>query len=758
MTVSLAFLGRALMCAVLVGMSAGAPMIAAAQDRPAPSEPDRYTFGDMGFNERVLRGPSDAENFVFAMPGGQQIVSGAELQLDIHTFVDANPASADTPPQASAQTTDRPASAAAEALTGSRLFISFNSKRLLTVPLTRTGEQRVSIPISDTALLALGDGRHNLKVTLDARQDCTSNRLVEVALRETSSFVLPAKEVAVPLDLAALPRPLYQGSFLPEAAIIVVPDKPSVAELQAAMTTAAGFGRMTNNQLDLMLRRVSSLTPAETSSNHLILVGKPGALPLLDDITLPLKHADGAWTLNNLGGDDGVVQLAASPWAPSRGVLVVSGNSDAAVAKAAQGVAARQLLVDKNRTYSLIAKVQPEEMVVNELGSYSFADLGYNNRRAEGVGNSTLTYDFMLPEGQALDDDAFVDLQFTHSRLIDYDLSALSVFVNGSGIGSVRLSDETSALNTVRFSIPRSTVHAGRNELSIDANLVPRAACFTGDEVDLWLDVWPDSLLSIPLTAARPATMRSLSLAEYPAPFDQSPDLNNAALVVPVDDPSAWETAAGIAAELGNQTTGALANVALAYGDAVPDELRQTRDLIIIGQSSALPIVSELNAALPAPFEEGSNRAVNRQSRVVFSAAQEREEGYLQLFTAPWNSERIILAILGSNAEAVGWAADALAGSPERTRLGGNFALVVGDQVFIGGNRVVSAPSAAAATATAQESAPVSTEFSNARPPADSVSLVVPLGISVAVMALVIGTIVVVTRRRWLGGEQANKA
>mgnify|MGYP001167281389 FL=1 len=70
--------------------------------------------------------------------------------------------------------------------------------------------------------------------------------------------------------------------------------------------------------------------------------------------------------------------------------------------------------------------------------------------------------------------------------------------------------------------------------------------------------------------------------------------------------------AAHLAFDLGNRTDGTLADLVSVYAGAVPENVRQERDLLIVWRPSALPIIAELREALPALFEAGSDIAIER--------------------------------------------------------------------------------------------------------------------------------------------------
>jgi len=737
MNQSLQPLLRALLVALIILAGSGAPLAASAAEFHQQQEPaDSYTFADMGLGERTLTGPIDTTSFQFSLPAQWRLTEGTEARLALQVYLgDTSGVAAEA--------------ASGQDLEGSQLSVEFNGRRIATIELDKSGPREVAVPVPESALQPGGDGRYALRISLDSRADCDASNIVEVAIGSGSTMVLPHEEVDVPMQLDRLPRPFFQRTFFPEQALIVVPNQPTQEELQSAMTIAAGFGRMSGNRLQLGVRRAADLTRKEYASSHLLLVGKPGGLPLIGELELPVALKSEHFAADKLGADDGVVQLVASPWDDTRGVLVVSGNTDTGVLKAAQATAAGQLLVDEKRAFSIVSDVQPATIEVNELGAYTLDDLGYERQRMSGVGYGLLSYDFFIPEGYTVDEDAAFDLQFTHSRLLDYGLSGVTVLVNDSSVGSVRLSDETSGPSTSRFSIPGSAVHPGRNQLALRANLIPRATCYEEQETDLWFEVWPESLVSLPLRETRASSFRSLSLAEYPRPFTQSPNLRSSALIVPAADAASWETAAMVAADLGSRMNSSFVQIGAAFADAVPAELRETHDLIIIGRASSLPIVAELNQALPAPFEGEGDRAINRRTNVIFSPAQERSEGYLQLLTAPWDGEHMILAIMGTDDASVRQAAAVLSQPAQRAQLGGNFTLVVGDQLIVGGNRITARPDpAAAAEATAPAAAVPTQDFSGAQPPQAANSLLIPLVLSVSLILAILGAVVGITWRR----------
>lgn len=713
------------------------------RQEPTP-ENNTYSFDDLGFGEQILVGPAEVKRLQFNLPASWAIANDAAITLDLTAAV----------------TQIGDAVAGDPAIVNAVVTVALNNVRLNTLQVTNEVSRSVTLPLTEKAILAGGDdGRQELTITLQTGSECSPNQQFSLTVGASSFFELPHETIALPLDLALLPRPLYQRSFLPESATLIIPDKPSATEIQSALTVAAGLGRMTGNRLAISLQQSSALTETQYAASHLIFIGKPAGLPELEEINLPATASSTGFTSEGFQTDDGIIQIAPSPWNKEMVALVISGNTDIGVLKASQAFASRQTLVSPKATdISIIAEVNPDVNQEKPPVDQAFTDLGYEARRIAQPGTGIIVYEFFIPEGFELDSEAFIDLSFTHSALVDYEQSGLVASLNDAEIGSVRFSDATTSLSDARFIIPRSAIRAGRNTLSLRASLIPTSECFNSDTLDIWMSIWPDSIIHLPLTPAAEGLTRSLSLNEYPLPFVNSPSLNTTAFVLSTDDLSGWQAAIAIAADMGARINGLFVNLAAAYSDDVPDELRQQRDLIVVGRPSSSALITELNEALPAPYAEGSDQAISRVSQVTFRT-EGASVGNLQLLSAPWNKQRIVLAVLGSSDESLIWAGQALTAPDLRARLGGTFALVVDQQIFLGGTRLANLqPVTAPATAPATE--PISgttaltvtetistTEqpagsYSNATPPSSGPSPLLPLGISIAVMIAIVGGVI----------------
>jgi Bacterial cellulose synthase subunit len=639
---------------------------------------------------------------------------------------------------------------------GASMTVTLNKKLIATVPLIEGTNVPYEIPIPQDALIpTLNDGRHDLELFLDASTDCDLNNGLHqttVMVSSSSQFILPYKEQTPIVDLKILPRPIFQrDSVFPVDAIMVVPDQPSEQEMRAALITAASFGRFSDGNLPFSLLTSNQITQEMVTASNLIFVGKASALSQLQDVELPAPLKNNAFSPQGIQADDGILQMAVSPWSNGRAILVVSGNTDAAVVKAAQALSYGNIQTVSNSNLAIVTDVAPtteaQSIDPAELAqAHTFKDLGHDVHTIAGVGRGEFLVEFYVNPGLIAGEGAYLDLRFNNSALLDFARSGLTVFLNGKLLGGLRLSDETAATVTQRINISPSLVLPGTNQLRIQANLTAPTQCSLADLTNLWVSVLPESSLFVPLAPAIIDSNNLRALSVYPYPFVNLPTLSSAGFVLPKNDPASWAAASQIAYGFGNQAGGSVFDLAVAYDGAVPDELRNNRDLIVIGVPSDLTFISELKDSLPAPFDAGKNDPVVKNLQVTYRFAPGTSIGYLELLAAPWNPARTILAVVGSTSAGVQMATNALTDPALRNRLTGNFALINAENISVMDTRTGIGLGGIAANpeVTSQPVVPVPTLAVSS--PAARPTWILPL---VSVLALlIVGVLIIASSRR----------
>ncbi len=678
--------------------------------------------------DEVLHGPYDSKRLRFGLPPTWELQPGAELYLNLNAFF-TNPHAGEF---------------GIAAANGGSLEVTFNNHLIATIIFDWTGERTVRIPIPDEALQAVrSDGRHELYLFLNAAIDCTYDNQTSITVRANSQFYFPHDIRPPLLDLSLLPRPIYQlDSFQTDTAIVVAPDNPTREELEAAYLAVGSMARMTRNTLIPPLLLASEVTPQIAAENHIIFVGLPEAFRAFSEAEWPLAFEGGRF--EDLQAEDGLIQMTVSPESDTRVWVMVTGNEEQGLRKAAQAFSSGALRTSGRPDVALVSNVESSIAITEVPDDRTFSDLGYSVQTANGFGVHYFDIKFYLPPGMTTSEDAYLDLRFNHSAMIDFARSGMLVYLNDRIIGSTRFSEDSAKQGQEDFVLPRYALLPGVNRLVIAADLIPTDYCSNLVLSNLWITLTPDSLLHLPLMPMQFALMDFRNLGNYPNPFVASPTLSSLAFILPPDDPQTWKLGALVAADLSRRRGGAILEFGVAFADEIPDAFRQ-RDWIMLGRPSALPVLSEMAEALPVPFRPGEDIAAEQGLQISYRIPAGTSLGYLELFAPPQDSQRTLLGVFGSTPEGLSWAVNALLESALRGRLSGNFAVVRGEHLFTADTRMGLGSGNLAATAVPDvTSLPV--QFVTPTPAAQTHSkpgwIIPVIAVSSALALLLLGAII----------------
>ncbi|MBI3684039.1 MAG: cellulose biosynthesis cyclic di-GMP-binding regulatory protein BcsB [Acidobacteria bacterium] len=168
-------------------------------------------------------------------------------------------------------------------------------------------------------------------------------------IHRDSTLDLSFTEDTTTTDLSVFAAPFIQQGIIRETSLLL-PPSPGETVISQTLTLAARLGARTSSDLTYLPVLLAS-DSATLPDHHLILLGLPGAHPLLAPLALwlPIQFDDkGALVSTNLTAKllavqneqaVGVIQIGDSPWQRARRVLVISGNSDEAISWAIEATA-----------------------------------------------------------------------------------------------------------------------------------------------------------------------------------------------------------------------------------------------------------------------------------------------------------------------------------------------------------------------------------------------------------------------------------
>src|SRR5215813_13265924 len=234
---------------------------------------------------------------------------------------------------------------------GSTMVIAVNGRAITTVDLDRGhaagGVLEVPIPA------ALIDQQHpnRLRVTFDLAAGSAARDLLYGKLEAPTlmHYSLAALSTGLP-GLETYPWSLLATDASSAAAPslgVALPSPPDMAETSAALRIFAELGRRVATQrVRLHVITQSQLGFPETQGGGVVLVGRLDHLPAAQRVLAAAgwHSAPDGWTAPDgklAKADDGLLVTAVSPWDGRTTVLLVSGATDAALAKAASALVDR---------------------------------------------------------------------------------------------------------------------------------------------------------------------------------------------------------------------------------------------------------------------------------------------------------------------------------------------------------------------------------------------------------------------------------
>lgn len=620
--------------------------------RALSDSPDVVPLSALGMPRDVfLQGPLARTMLRFTLPPEWRLQGGATLRLDVTVLMSNFLVGQEV--------------RNLDGIYAGEVSVVLNGVPLGAVFMQGGGQRSLDFDLGDAALTASPDGLHELVIQWDATASCSQNVAASLSVQAASSYlVLPHQLVSPSADLDSYPSPFFTfNNPRPAPVILAVPDDASPSVLQGALAVASSLGRLSGGNLDFNMVPASQLSREKHANSHLFLLGSAADFEPSKGMPVPLLP----------NSSDGVLHGFVSPWSSVRMGLLVTGADDAAILKAALALAAGQVITGRQKNTAFVSAVFAPQVPALKV-EQTFAELVGEPLVFSVAGVSTRKISFHVPSGSAIGADATLDLAFSHAQLLDFLRSGIVVRLNGVSIGSMRLSDVSSNLNTVRLIIPASVIRAGTNTLELQVEITARDACSDWRSGALFVTIFPESVLRLPVSSSPILALRSTDLGAFPAPFVEN-DLSGTTFVLPSDDSDSWTAAGRLAFSLGVQGAG----ISIPSVQVVPaggSFALGAGNYIVVGQPGRAPAIAALAAILPVPFESDGQLSSAALARIGYDIDPARSAGFLQVAMLPGGTSSVLL-VAGNNNQGLDWASQALTDPAALRRLSGaNFAVL----------------------------------------------------------------------------------
>jgi cellulose synthase operon protein B len=545
----------------------------------------------------------------------------------------------------------------------SNLIVRVNDTAVGTVPLNlkdgQIGEAVVTIPpnliqdYNDIAVVAQQENSQTCSTSAD--------KSLWTEVLPDSKLVMDYQVQGVPLDFSRYPYPFFDPLALDSARLsYLAPTQVSEAWMTAASRLQATMGRLADfRPMDTQL--VKDVKGFKWN-DRLIIVGTPEQQPALKGLKLPLslvadKFQDGSKSA--MPDDVGLLMLTTLQNG-SVPVLVVTGNSDAAVTKAAQFLSQQQTsqigtsaLVVVNEV-SEVKTPNPREWprFVPDRPQFNLSDLkggdgkAYQDVTVKGASSPPVEFNF-----RALPDDRFVrgssmTLRYSYSAQVDTSKSTVSVFLGDVGVGSKKLaSDNGASRESFTVDLPEKLLKPN-SKIRVAFNLVPKGgtdkSCGRVADQQLFGTVHGDTQFNLKRQIG--TDLPDLKLLTVGYPFTAPQDLSRTAIVLP-DNPSEADvmTLLKFSERLGRISQSNAVKHEVYKMGSLPQSAKEYRNLVGIGTRDRFP--------LPQVFEPDKGFRLMEAFAKQMGKAQIQtlpdNGGVIKTVMSPWskNGDRVVLAL-----------------------------------------------------------------------------------------------------------------
>ncbi|MBW4645142.1 MAG: cellulose biosynthesis cyclic di-GMP-binding regulatory protein BcsB [Goleter apudmare HA4340-LM2] len=545
----------------------------------------------------------------------------------------------------------------------SNLTVLVNGTSVGSVPLNRpqsqVGQVLFNIPpklIQDYNELTIVAQQNN---SLECSDSSSPDLWTEIL--PDSKLVFNFQQQPIPLNFSRYPYPFFDELGLEANQIVYLqPNQISQSWLTTASRLQATLGRLADFR-PIKTSLVSNTLDVKTNE-RLVIIGTPSEQPSLASLkNLPLKVI-GSQIFdrnNNPIPEDTGVLIVSKTEKSGVPILIASGNSTKAVAKAAQFLAqpdvrkmgtGQVILVDQlNETLTPGPRQWPRYLP--EQNSFKLSDIKtqvngdpFVDVTVRGAAAPAVDIDF-----RALPDDRFVrgssmNLVYSYGPQINPRTSAIEVLLDGVFIGGARLDSEAGAnRKNLKVNLPENLIKPN-SRLQVFFRMNPREPfdkqnCLQPPDQQLTGTVHSDT--SFDLKREVSAQLPDLKLLQFGFPFAAPQDLSKTAIVLP-QNPNSTDvlTLLAFSERLGRLSQADSIKLDVYTPDALPETVRKNDHLVVIGTRDKFPI--------PEVFQsKGLNlsQAFSRLSAQAAIQTPQDAQGMIKQIISPWNSDRVILAL-----------------------------------------------------------------------------------------------------------------
>lgn len=420
---------------------------------------------------------------------------------------------------------------------------------------------------------------------------------------------------------------------------VAVPDQSDANELEAAVQALSGLvkGSDASEELIPMLPLGSDALAARKAVV---------AVAMLDHLPQDLRSLLSTTELS----EQALIELV--QW-DGRPTLVVTSANGELLVKAARFIANEELVKQVSASSVLVNEATYVDTPAFSLSqNVSLTETG---DKLTGQEHQEQSYYIALPANRSIADSSKLDLHFRYARNVDFDKSMVSVLVDGTPIGSKKLSSELADGDELTLTLPKNLNISGNFSVTVAFDLYMASEYCTPEYTQApWAYIASDSLLQL-----NTKDRTELLFNNYPYPFIRDGAYNQIAVVMPHEIKGyTYRTVSSLFNLLGRYAEGNTGSVVFLEDTATADELK-AYNLIVIGSYTSNQVIQANNDKLYFRYDSQGEGFVSNEKMSIEQEYGKRI-GSLQLLESPYDSSRGMLAVTGVEPQLIYMASELL--------------------------------------------------------------------------------------------------
>lgn len=278
---------------------------------------------------------------------------------------------------------------------------------------------------------------------------------------------------------------------------------------------------------------------------------------------------------------------------------------------------------------------------------FQYIRISENGNYIKGTSNPSINYFIEYPKNCILADSSQLYLEMRYSNNLDFDNSMVSVYLNDIPIGSHRLSEKNSNLDSIIFEIPINLKISGNFNLKIDFDLaVYNKFCDINKTEIPWAFVTDNSILKL-----NSIDSPFLLFEYYPSPFVKDYHLDTLAIVVSDNlNEHDYKTISEIVLYIGRYVKSNIQYLKVFRSSELKNP--ENFNIIAIGDFKSNPFIQKLNEFLFFKFDSTGQYIVSNEKKAI-EKSWGAQLGTVQLINSPFSNTKSIAVISGTNSKNV---------------------------------------------------------------------------------------------------------